>query len=57
MIDLHSHILPGVDDGAQFIEESISMARMAEDDGITRIVATPHLYRRDFDKQHLDLPL
>ncbi|MGR9048627.1 tyrosine-protein phosphatase [Halobacillus faecis] len=42
MIDIHSHILPGVDDGAQTIEESIQMAEAAVNDGITHIVATPH---------------
>jgi len=42
LIDLHCHILPGVDDGAQSIEESLSMARRAVKDGIHTIVATPH---------------
>lgn len=42
MIDLHSHILFGVDDGAQTIEDSIEMARAAEAEGISVIYATPH---------------
>lgn len=42
MIDLHCHILPGVDDGAKNMEESIAMARNAVAEGITHIVATPH---------------
>lgn len=42
MIDIHSHILPGVDDGAQSIEDSIAMAKQAVDEGITKIIATPH---------------
>ncbi|MBH0230739.1 tyrosine-protein phosphatase [Halobacillus yeomjeoni] len=42
MIDIHSHILPGVDDGAQTIEESIQMAEAAVADGIDTIIATPH---------------
>ncbi|MCA0985190.1 tyrosine protein phosphatase [Halobacillus yeomjeoni] len=42
MIDIHSHILPGVDDGAQSIEESIQMAEAAVRDGIDTIVASPH---------------
>ncbi|WP_079528181.1 tyrosine-protein phosphatase [Halobacillus hunanensis] len=42
MIDIHSHILPGVDDGAQSIEESIKMAQAAVADGIHTIIATPH---------------
>jgi len=43
MIDLHSHILCGLDDGAQLLEESIEMCRMSYHDGIRTIVATPHI--------------
>ena len=42
MIDLHCHILPGVDDGAKSMEEAIEMARIAQQDGIKKIAATPH---------------
>ena len=42
MIDLHSHILPELDDGSQDLAESLAMARMAVDSGITAMVATPH---------------
>jgi protein-tyrosine phosphatase len=42
MVDLHSHILPGLDDGAANLEESMAMAESAIADGITHIVATPH---------------
>ena len=42
MIDLHSHILPSIDDGSSSIEESIAMAKLAVSDGIRTIVATPH---------------
>jgi protein-tyrosine phosphatase len=42
MIDLHCHILPGVDDGAGSPDEALSMARIAVADGIRRLVATPH---------------
>ncbi len=42
MIDIHNHILPGLDDGPAFIEESIEMARIAAESGVTAIVATPH---------------
>jgi protein-tyrosine phosphatase len=42
MIDLHCHILPGLDDGAKTIEDSVAMAEDAIADGITHAVATPH---------------
>lgn len=43
MIDIHCHILPGIDDGPSDIETSIKMSKIAADDGITHLVATPHL--------------
>jgi protein-tyrosine phosphatase len=43
LIDLHSHILPGVDDGARTIEESVEIARAAVADGIEAMAATPHV--------------
>ena len=42
MIDIHSHILPGVDDGASAMEDAVNMARLALNEGITKIIATPH---------------
>ncbi|MGL5416274.1 MAG: tyrosine-protein phosphatase [Clostridium sp.] len=45
MLDLHSHILPGIDDGAKTLDESIKMIEMAEKDGTKAIVATPHYCR------------
>lgn len=42
MIDLHCHILPGIDDGAKTIQDSLAMAQMAVDQGITHILCTPH---------------
>lgn len=44
MIDLHCHILPGIDDGSRSLDMSLEMARMAVDDGITLIACTPHIY-------------
>ena len=44
MIDLHSHILPGIDDGSKSLEMSLAMARIAVDDGITQMACTPHIY-------------
>src|ERR1051325_5232084 len=51
MVDLHCHILSGMDDGARTVEESVAMAEIAIADGITHVVATPHSsneYRFDF---------
>lgn len=42
MIDLHCHILPGIDDGPETIDEAVDMCRIASADGIKTIVATPH---------------
>ena len=44
MIDLHCHYLPGIDDGAQTLEESLELARAAVDAGITTAVMTPHVH-------------
>lgn len=44
MIDLHCHILPGLDDGAHDWAEAMDMARSAQADGIEVVVATPHVY-------------
>jgi protein-tyrosine phosphatase len=43
VLDLHSHILPGLDDGADDIEVSLGMARMAVEEGVERMAATPHV--------------
>jgi protein-tyrosine phosphatase len=43
MVDLHCHILPGLDDGALDREDSVAMARQAEEDGIAVVCATPHI--------------
>ncbi|MGA2453195.1 MAG: CpsB/CapC family capsule biosynthesis tyrosine phosphatase [Solirubrobacteraceae bacterium] len=43
MIDLHCHILPGLDDGALSLDDSVAMARQAADDGIAVVCATPHI--------------
>lgn len=50
MIDLHSHILPGIDDGARDLEASVAIGRAAVAGGVDQIVATPHVdvtYRND----------
>lgn len=45
MIDLHCHILPGIDDGARDLEDALAMCRMAAADGCEAMVATPHQRR------------
>ena len=42
MIDIHSHIIPGIDDGAKNIEVTLNMLKNAEKDGTKKVVATPH---------------
>lgn len=49
MIDLHVHLLPGLDDGPQTMEESVAMCRMAAADGVTTIVATPHQQHEEWE--------
>lgn len=49
MIDLHCHILPGIDDGASDLTESLALLQLAVTDGITRMVATPHINPGYFD--------
>jgi protein-tyrosine phosphatase len=53
MIDIHCHILPGIDDGPSDLAGSVEMARAAVGAGITTVVATPHL-RADFPKVKID---
>ena len=54
MIDIHSHILPGVDDGARNLETSLEMARIAVADGIKEMITTPHLFRGTLTLEDLD---
>jgi protein-tyrosine phosphatase len=50
LVDLHSHVLPGVDDGARDEGEALRMLRIAEADGIAAIVATPHTHHCPADR-------
>ncbi len=56
MVDIHSHILPGLDDGPENLDVSIDMARMARDNGIKDIIATPHYisYDTENDRSRVD---
>lgn len=49
MIDLHNHLLPGIDDGAHDLEASLALARVAVQDGITHLVCTPHIHPGRYD--------
>lgn len=55
MIDLHCHILPGIDDGAKNIDDSIDMAREAVAEGITHILASPHYKNGHWDNEKRDI--
>lgn len=48
MIDLHCHILPGVDDGARSFTEAVAMCRLAAGDGCEAMIATPHQRRGEW---------
>lgn len=52
LIDFHSHILPGIDDGSASLEESIGMLQMEARQGVTHVVATPHFYAQYDDPEH-----
>jgi protein-tyrosine phosphatase len=43
VIDLHCHLLPGLDDGAPNLQTSLTMARAAVDQGVTHVACTPHI--------------
>lgn len=49
LTDFHSHILPGMDDGASDTEESLKLLSMLSSSGAQRVVLTPHFYRHDED--------
>lgn len=51
MIDIHSHILPGIDDGAKTEVDSLAMAKAAVEQGIHTIVATPHHRNGKYDNE------
>ena len=55
MIDIHCHILPGIDDGAKDLATSLEMARMAVEDGTETIVCTPHIMPGVFDNTPGDI--
>ena len=55
MIDLHTHILPGLDDGPADAEEALAMCRLAVADGTAAIVASPHMFDGAFNVTRMDI--
>lgn len=49
MIDWHSHVLPAMDDGSRNLEESLGMLKLLREQGVRRVIATPHFYANDED--------
>lgn len=52
IIDIHAHVLPGIDDGAANMEEAKAMLQMAYSQGIRKIIVTPH-FKRGQDLEHI----
>ena len=44
IVDCHSHILPGIDDGSKNLEESLELLRLSARQGVSHMMATPHFY-------------
>ncbi len=52
-VDIHTHIIPAIDDGAASIEETIEMLRVAYEAGSRRLVATPHMFLDGYEKNDI----
>jgi protein-tyrosine phosphatase len=55
MIDLHCHMLPGIDDGPETMDESLALAKLAVEKGITHSVLTPHIHPGRWDNEALSI--
>lgn len=55
MLDIHNHILPGIDDGSKNMETTIEMLKIAKNDGIEKIIATPHFYKFNYENNYSDV--
>ncbi|MFT8313990.1 MAG: CpsB/CapC family capsule biosynthesis tyrosine phosphatase [Clostridium sp.] len=55
MIDIHCHVLPGIDDGSKDINMSLEMLGIAEENNTTKIIATPHYYRGSYENEFKDV--
>lgn len=52
MVDFHTHILPGMDDGSKDVQQSLAMLHMERELGVDTVVLTPHFYARQNDPAH-----
>jgi protein-tyrosine phosphatase len=55
MIDIHCHVLPGIDDGSKDLDMSLEMLSIAEENDTTKIIATPHYYRGSYENHFEDV--
>lgn len=55
MVDIHSHIIPGIDDGSNSLETTLKMMAIAEESGVTKMVATSHYFRGKFENSINDI--
>ncbi|MGX7075320.1 tyrosine-protein phosphatase [Globicatella sanguinis] len=55
LVDIHSHLLPGVDDGAKDIENSIELAQVAVSEGVEHLILTPHHYNNQYVNHKYDV--
>ena len=55
MIDLHNHLLPGIDDGAKELEETLEFLRLARRDGVRTVIATPHMKPGVYDNSRQEI--
>lgn len=55
MLDIHCHIVPNIDDGADSLETSLKMLKIAEEDNAKFIIATPHFWRGYYENAYLDV--
>ncbi len=55
MIDVHCHLLPGFDDGPESMDESLILAQIAVDKGITHSIMTPHIHPGRWDNEALSI--
>lgn len=55
MIDLHCHLLPGIDDGPETLEQALDLARLAVTNGITHSIVTPHIHPGRYENDALSI--